>query len=556
MRFRLLSSLFAPLLIAASLSGCAKPAAPAAPAATARSCGTPIAGLQAVVSPGGAVLIGDMHGTAEIPRFVGDLVCQAAATGVAVRLGLELPEEEQGRIDAYLGSDGGAAARTALLAGPFWQRSYQDGRSSAAMVQLIESVRVERAAGVAIALFAFDRGAGEGRDQGMAEVILAQRAAAPKDFFVLFAGNLHTRIARGAEHDRSYTPMGVRLREGGMAAISLDVRGSGTAWYCTTADLRTCGAGPIFSKPADGAPRIELAKPEAGGDAHYDGIYAVGTTTASVPAIAPAGTVAAQSQAGRARAAYAAKDYATCAALFTELAQGSEAEAAAPYNAACCHALAGEPDKAFALLDQAVGLGFTDARGLEADTDLGSLHGDPRWGKLKQRMEAARSEAARAGGVNLELLALHDQDQADRQGSYESIDWSKVTPRDVARRKRAAEIVAAGGAKVAADYIHASMIFQHGDSVAEYQEANRLALAAVELDPKNKSARWLAAATEDRALMNQGKPQKYATQFRKEQGKWVLYPVDPSITDAQRAEWNCPSLADAQRQAEELNQTK
>jgi hypothetical protein len=63
----------------------------------------------------------------------------------------------------------------------------------------------------------------------------------------------------------------------------------------------------------------------------------------------------------------------------------------------------------------------------------------------------------------------------------------------------------------------------------------------------------LAAAAKDRFLMHSGKPQLYGTQFVLEGETWVLYEVDPSITDEERARWGVPPLAEARRSAEEMN---
>jgi quercetin dioxygenase-like cupin family protein len=55
----------------------------------------------------------------------------------------------------------------------------------------------------------------------------------------------------------------------------------------------------------------------------------------------------------------------------------------APYNAACYEALAGNPDEAFALLQRALQLDTQSVRRLApGDSDLDSLHDDPRWKKL------------------------------------------------------------------------------------------------------------------------------------------------------------------------------
>jgi hypothetical protein len=246
---------------------------------------------------------------------------------------------------------------------------------------------------------------------------------------------------------------------------------------------------------------------------------------------------------GQGMAAYDHKDYAACAALL-EQARDS-------YSAACCYSLAGNRDRAFALLSRAIDEGWRNPA-FEKDTDLVPLHDDPRWPKELAHFQARNAEHARS--LNPELTRLYDEDQADRNaGSYEKIDWTKVTPRDQARRKRVDEIIAAGGAKAADDYYHAAMVYQHGDSPDEIQRAHDLAVKAAELDPKHDAARWLAAASEDRKLMYEGKPQRWGTQYKKVDGKWVLWQVDPATTDEQRDEWNVPPLAEAQAQADRLN---
>jgi hypothetical protein len=79
-----------------------------------------------------------------------------------------------------------------------------------------------------------------------------------------------------------------------------------------------------------------------------------------------------------------------------------------------------------------------------------------------------------------------------------------------------------------------------------------LALRGVELGCR--PARWLAAAALDRWLMATGKPQRYGTQYRRiGSGPFELWQVDPETTDEERAAWDVPPLAEAQRRAEELS---
>lgn len=245
----------------------------------------------------------------------------------------------------------------------------------------------------------------------------------------------------------------------------------------------------------------------------------------------------------QARAAYYAKDWRTCAALFARVPK--------PYEAAACSAQAGQLDAAFAQLQRAVA---GDLHGYDPaeEGDFEPLHADPRWADILA--QAKRSIAEHSEQANVELAAIYIEDQADRHvDSYEQIDWNKVRPRDIARRQRVSEILAAHGAVIAADFFAAAMVFQHGETPDDIQRAHDLAVQAVQLDPEHDRARWLAAASEDRKLSYENKPQKWGTQYKKVDGRWIVWPCDPSITDAERDDWNVPPLAHAQQHAAEMN---
>jgi hypothetical protein len=263
---------------------------------------------------------------------------------------------------------------------------------------------------------------------------------------------------------------------------------------------------------------------------------------ASVPAASRAARLAQRTQA---RAAHDRGDWTACAALFEQ--------AERRYEAMDCYARGGRLDAAFAA---AARVSDGELRGLPADSwltdaDLATLRGDPRWPPLLAQM-IARSAALRSA-LDAELAQIYADDQADRNETYEKIDWSKVTPRDQARRKRVDEILAAGGARLAEDFYNAAMIYQHGESSAEIERAHGLALEAVALDPEHEAARWLAAASEDRVLLYAYKAQKWGTQYKKVDGHWIIWPVDPAITDAQRAAWGVQPLAAAQVFVDRMN---
>ena len=207
-------------------------------------------------------------------------------------------------------------------------------------------------------------------------------------------------------------------------------------------------------------------------------------------------------------------------------------------------------DEAFAQLTVAAKRGRAPLVRYDDEADFEALRADARWASL--RAEAAAGITARRATLEAELRELYEADQSERRDA--NADWDAVSRNDAARRERVTAIVAAGRARVAADYVHAAMVFQHGDDVQTILQARAWAMKAVQLDPDEDQARWLVAASTDRALMYAGKPQRYGTQFtRDEAGKWVLWEVDPAVTDAERLEWAVPSLAEAKAKVVELN---
>ena len=168
-------------------------------------------------------------------------------------------------------------------------------------------------------------------------------------------------------------------------------------------------------------------------------------------------------------------------------------------------------------------------------------------------LAAGAQTPAPEAGPNPELARLYQEDQGDRAGTLKDTDWAAVEKRDAERRQRVLEIMEKGGARQAADYYHAAMVFQHSVKPEDHDHAHAWCLEALKLDPGHAKARWLAAASKDRALMWRGKPQLYGTQFKRVDGKWILWEVDPSITDEERAKWGVPPLSVARERVEKLN---
>jgi hypothetical protein len=251
-----------------------------------------IQGLEPLLVPGNVLLLGEMHGTEQSPRFTAAVICQGLRKGLPATVGLEIPRGQEPAGTAYLASEGTPKDREALLATEIWTRSYQDGRSSHAMVGLIEELRRFSRAGLPVRIRWIDvDGQYPERDRRMAERIAESVTERPADLFVVLTGNLHTRQVKGTPWDKEFYPMGLHLAQIAPKArvISLDSSyTSGEVWACMQTDKAPNGECKVWpmkgaGKPEGPFPRIVLGSglDEKG----YHGIYEVGPLTASLPAV-------------------------------------------------------------------------------------------------------------------------------------------------------------------------------------------------------------------------------------------------------------------------------
>jgi hypothetical protein len=157
---------------------------------------------------------------------------------------------------------------------------------------------------------------------------------------------------------------------------------------------------------------------------------------------------------------------------------------------------------------------------------------------------------------NEELASLFREDQADRTvADAKAVDWSIVGPRDKVRITRTKQLYLENRLQTANDYYHAALILQHGDVPEDFLLAHEFCVVAIGKGKNDKETRWLAAASEDRFLMNIGRPQRFGTQYRADPATapYRLYKVDENVTDELRRLMSTPSLAEAKRREGELN---
>jgi hypothetical protein len=250
-------------------------------AATATCAG--VDGVDQLLAPGIVLLVGEVHGTAQSPAFVSALACNAIGAGFPVTVALEIPVDEAGRVDAFLASGGAESDRAALVAGPFWAAGVADGRSSIAMADLLDDLRVARASGMAVQVALVDGPDGD-RDTAMAARVADAAAANPDGIVIALTGNAHARVQPDPAGDQADAPMGQQVTGllGPDRVVALDVRhAGGSAWVCTDACGETTLQG---SGPPDPAFTLSLHLDDTSSGFHGD--YSVGPITASPPAAA------------------------------------------------------------------------------------------------------------------------------------------------------------------------------------------------------------------------------------------------------------------------------
>ncbi len=242
-----------------------------------------LASLTLVASPANAsrrppivILIGEMHGTNEIPRIFGNLAkVTAAAANKPIGVGFELSIALQPVIDNVARQHASHdECRSHLTAAPEWQKfeEYKDGRTSEAMLDVICEL-ASQADSSRVSVFFFDTEIAE-RNETMAQAIATRIRKMNYGVTLVLTGNIHANRAPAMPGRPSIRPMGWFLAKRGFEVRSFDTRyNDGDTWAC----IGPCGVHHL----AGNAMRQGKAVPPAEG---YDGTVFVGAITASPPA--------------------------------------------------------------------------------------------------------------------------------------------------------------------------------------------------------------------------------------------------------------------------------
>ena len=243
------------------------------------------AGTDALLErPERVLVVGDWHGTVEIPAAFLGIVCEAANQG-PVTVALEMPETERTLFRNALAAPTEEAARETFLYGDFGNPRSTDGRNSVAMLDMMVGFWRLKAAGrdIAIRPFMSVDSVIRGRDQAWWELEMAygmSRALAdrPDARVVVFVGDLHARKKGYERFPDVGLPAAGHLHASDTFTLHTAVQG-GESWSCEA----TCGR-RVNRGRHDAAPEVRGIILGPVQDGAYDGLLAVGPTTASPPA--------------------------------------------------------------------------------------------------------------------------------------------------------------------------------------------------------------------------------------------------------------------------------
>lgn len=253
------------------------------PAAHDGGCGPGIEVPHDLAVPGATLILGELHGTREVPMFAADLACLLLERGHKLVLALEIPVTEQERIDRFLAASDGAAARADLVAGDYWTFPMQDGRRSQATVDLLARARRWARARAPIEVVAFDAEVPPSeRDAAMAEQLAAARRARSDAVFLVVTGGLHATRTPTPDFEPMAARFETLVRPSPVRSLRLAHAG-GSAWLCT----EECGPHQIAGQQAGATRSINFFERTTEG---FDGEFYVGPIHASPPAVGPSTT--------------------------------------------------------------------------------------------------------------------------------------------------------------------------------------------------------------------------------------------------------------------------
>lgn len=173
------------------------------------------------------IVIGEMHGTTEVPMFVLNLVQQLHTKANPVTVGLEIESNYQKELDVFM-KDGDF---NKLIAIDYFKTP--DGRTSVAMGELIKGLRELK--GIQVRCFDIPAGTDESLDRDSLMSINLNSAYHHDGQMIILTGNLHANLKEGywRANFKSAVFRFNTMNSFGDKLISLNTYfGGGTIWNC------------------------------------------------------------------------------------------------------------------------------------------------------------------------------------------------------------------------------------------------------------------------------------------------------------------------------------
>lgn len=196
------------------------------------------------------IIVGELHGTSQIPELVLDMVRTASRHG-PVRIGLEMPQASEAVVQQFVRSDGGATDVKRLKQLDFWK--LPDGRATVAVLNMIKAVRTLHHEGYDVGIFAMEpnypdpaKATLDYKERGMAAAISSTISSSPKNTrLIALMGSYHARF-EGEFIGSSGLSVTERLANRHPDVLLVNGR-SVSAWTCLG---RECGVHQFKKDPA------------------------------------------------------------------------------------------------------------------------------------------------------------------------------------------------------------------------------------------------------------------------------------------------------------------
>lgn len=223
------------------------------------------------------IVFGEIHGTTEIPALFGDVACHISRDRPIV-IALEWPSDQSKAFETYIESAGLSSDRLLLTATSDWRRIV-DGRSSTAMMDMLESFRRLRTSGRVISIGTFQPRSPAALEQSYYELLMASELTRiagkyPDRMVLALVGRLHAGKKPLADRDDRW-PAIMHLPARDVLSLTFDDNG-GAAWNCQSAGCKSYERAAKKITPR----RISLIESSFSG---FDGTFSVGSLTTSSP---------------------------------------------------------------------------------------------------------------------------------------------------------------------------------------------------------------------------------------------------------------------------------